>query len=340
MDKKLLTAILALIAATGRMNDLAYTPRDTEPMLVMNSLMTAGDASHEVWLGLSRPGTVDTLKGAASVRYSINGSAYAAAVEQEGRQRLRRFVFAGPLSPGDRVRLEAASGSYGASAEVTVPSLPVLGDIDTLSVGDSAARQLAFRIRMTDKTPGADYYSLGIICNSQIEFFKTGASVGTAEFSRLCPLDTGEDLVLSEENIAAANMDSMFDIGTPNRFGAFFDSQFDCASVVLKPKVNKWELRSWYVETFLDYDSVYVKPVLRVDLSHIDVRHYYYLKALNSLESGTSDLVLEEIAIPDNVDGGIGFVGISNTVSRELPLEPYGRPARYYEDESDELPGT
>lgn len=196
---------------------------------------------------------------------------------------------------------------------------------------------MAFRIRMTDKTPGADYYSLSIICTSQIELYREGVLLGTEQFVRVCPLDTGDDLILSEDGIAAANMDSMIDIGTPNYYGAFFDSQFDCRSVTLRPKVDKWEMNSWYLTSFIPYDSCYVRPTLKVELSHIDVRHYYYLKALNSLESGSSDLVLEEVAIPSNVEGGIGFVGVSNSVSREFSLPPYYRLVRY-DDFDEELP--
>ena len=330
MDKKLLILTLAALAA-GCVNDMPYTPRNTEPELVMNSLLTAGETSHELWLGVSKPGCVDTLTGDASVRCYVNGSLAATATEQPGQQRLRRFVFSAPFAAGDHLRLEASCGSFNAHASVVVPTAPVLGRIDTLSVGDSSSRQLSFRIRMTDSAPGADYYSLGITCTSQIELYSHGALVGTEEFVRLCPLDTSEDLILSEDNIAAANMDDMFEMGTPNTYGAFFDSQFDCGSVTLRPKVDKWELNSWFLTSFIPYDSSYVKPVLRVSLSHIDTRHYYYLKALNSLESGNSDLSLEEVSIPDNVEGGIGFVGVSSTVSEEFALKPYST-QMYYDD--------
>ena len=336
MDKKLLI-LLSLLVAAGCVNDMSYTPQDTEPQLVMNSLLTVGDASHEVWLGVSKPGCVDTLKGDVDLRCYINGSLAATAAEQPGRQRLRRFAFAAGFAAGDKVRLEAKSGSYSAGASFTVPTEPVLNRIDTVSVGDSATRQMAFRINMTDRSAGADYYSLGIICTSTIELYKDNVLLETAEFVRLCPLDTGDDLILSEEGIAAANMDDMFDVGTPNYCGAFFDSQFDCKSVTLRPKVDQWEFNSWYLNSFVPYDSCYVKPVVKVALSHIDVRHYYYYKALNSLESGTSDHLLEDVSIPNNIEGGIGFVGISNTVSQEFELKPYYSTVTYddepyYED--------
>ena len=336
MDKKLLILLLAL-GLTGCLNDLPYTPKDTAPQLVMNSLISVGEDSSEVWLGLSKPGCVDTLTGGVSVHCHINGHTAVNAWERPGRQRLRRFVFSAPFAPGDEIMIEAFVGSKKVRASVTVPTPPVLKSIDTLSVGDSAARQLAFRIKMSDSTPGADYYSLAISCTSQIEMYREGVLLGTEEFVRLCPLDTGDDLILSEDGIAAANMDSMFDIGSPNYYGAFFDSQFDCKSVTLRPRVDKWELNSWYLTSFVPYDSTYVKPTLKVSLSHIDGRHYYYLKALNTLESG-SDLVLEDVAIPNNVVGGIGFVGISNTVSQEFALPPYSTFMSYDDDPYDELP--
>ena len=334
MDKKLLILLLAL-GLTGCLNDLPYTPKDTAPQLVMNSLITVGEDSSEVWLGVSRPGCVDTLTGGVSVHCHINGHTAVNARETPGRQRLRRFAFSAPFAPGDEVMIEAFVGSKKAKATVVVPTPPVLKSVDTLSVGDSASRQLAFRIGMTDKTPGADYYSLAITCTSQIEMYREGVLLGTEEFVRLCPLDTGDDLILSEDGIAAANMDSMFDIGTPNYYGAFFDSQFDCKSVTLRPKVDWWQTNSWYLTSFVPYDSCYVRPTLKVALSHIEGRHYYYLKALNSLE-GSSDLVLEEVAIPNNIVGGIGFVGISNTVSQEFALKPYSS-VQYFDDVPNEF---
>lgn len=345
MDKKFLILLFSLLAA-GCVNDMSYTPRNTEPLLIMNSLITVDSDEHEVWVGVSKPGCVDTLTGDAAVHCHINDHMGVVATEKPGRQGLRRFVFSAPLEPGDKLELELLvekkrSGetvSKKASASVTVPSAPELGSIDTLSVGDSASRQLAFRIKMTDSTPGADYYSLGISCSSQIELYREGVLIGTEKFVRICPLDTGDDLILSDDGIAAANMDSMFDFGTPNYYGAFFDSQFDCASVTLRPKVDWWELKSWYLTGFVPYDSCYVRPTLKVELSHIDVRHYYYLKALNSLEGGASDLVLEDVAIPSNVEGGIGFVGVSNSVSQEFSLPPYYGLLTYDDDPYEELP--
>lgn len=335
MDKKLLILLLALGLA-GCVNDMPYTPKDTKPLLVMNSLLSVGEATHDVWLGVSKPGCVDTLTGTATVNCYVNGTLAATASEQPGQERLRRFVFSAPFVPGDEVLMEASAGSFKASAKVTVPTPPTLKSVDTLTVGDPEAQQLAFRIGMADKTPGADYYSLAITCTSQIEMYREGVLLGTEEFVRLCPLDTGDDLILSEDNIAAANMDSMFDVGTPNLYGAFFDSQFDCGSVTLRPKVDKWQMNSWYLTSFVPYDSCYVRPTLKVAVSHIDVRHYYYLKALNSLD-GSSDLVLEEIAIPNNIEGGIGFVGVSNTSSQEFALPPYST-VQHFDDVPNEEP--
>ena len=345
MDKKLLILLL-LLAFAGCVNDMPYTPRDTRPELVMNALIKAGCDSNEVWVGVSKPGCVDTLTGDASIHCHINGHMGVVATEMPGQQRLRRFVFSAPLDPGDELLLEllvekkrdGQTESKKATATVLVPTAPELGGIDTLTVGDSASRQLEFRIKMTDKTPGADYYSLAITCTSEIELYREGVLLGTEQFVRRCPLDTGDDLILSEDGIAAANMDSMFDIRTPNYYGSFFDSQFDCASVTLRPKVDKWQLNSWYLTGFVPYDSCYVRPTLKVELSHIDVRHYYYLKALNSLEGGASDLVLEDVAIPSNVEGGIGFVGVSNSVSQEFSLPSYYGLVTYDDDPYDELP--
>ena len=56
------------------------------------------------------------------------------------------------------------------------------------------------------------------------------------------------------------------------------------------------------------------------------------------MEGGSSDLVLEDVAIPSNVEGGIGFVGVSNSVSQEFKLQPYYGLVTYDDDPYEELP--
>lgn len=327
MDKKVLIAHLCLLGlAAGCMNDLTYVQRDNGPRIVMNSLMSAGEDAHKVYLSVSRPEKVDSLTGDANVSCYVNGELAGVATETSSdmpRQRL--FVFSTPFSEGDRVRLEASAERYLARAEVSVPCKAELGKIDTLTVGDSTSRQLAFRIGMTDKEEGADYYSLDILYRASTEFFLGKVSLGTYSSCKRLSLDCSDDLILAEDNIAAANMGMDLDFGTPNRYGAFFDSQFDRSSVVLKPKVDVSEMWSFPENAPVIADSISVNPCIEVRISHIDIRHYYYLKAIGSLgEGSSSDMALEDVAIPDNIDGGIGFVGLGNPVSKTLQLPSYG----------------
>ena len=64
-----------------------------------------------------------------------------------------------------------------------------------------------------------------------------------------------------------------------------------------------------------------------VEISLLSEQYYYYLKSLNSLFGDSAIFALEDITLPDNIDGGIGFVGMTNPERRilELPvskLEP------------------
>lgn len=319
MDKKVLTGALIVMLAAGCMNDMPYRQADGEPQLVMNSLMTASEEEHRVYLSVSRTDRVDSLTGPAELRVFVNGKAAGTASEKaSGLPHQRMFVFRTPFAEGDQVRLEASAGDFHASAEVSVYGQPVLGSIDTLSAGDSLSQQLCFEIGLEDKWKGADYYSLGIYCCTETEFFLDKTSLGVFSSRKRCALDCSEDLILSEENIAANNMGVEF--GTPNRYGAFFDSQFDCGSVVLRPRVDKSEFMAIPDGTPVIADSISVRRSLEIQVSHIDVRHYYYLKAVNGIGGSSADLALEDVSVPDNVDGGIGFVGIGNAAAKTITL--------------------
>lgn len=318
MDKKLLIPLLLAVSAACT-SELEYIPLNVQPQIVMNSLMTVGEEEHSVYLSLSRLDRVEGIQGDAQVQCFVDGSLAATAREVPTDQYQRLFVFKADLHEGDSVRLVATAGEYSASAGVVVPSAPVLEAVDTLPGIDGS---LDFRIAMKDNGQGTDYYSIGIFTNIRIEFYNEGVLVATDFYRHRCSLDTSGDLILSEDNIASSNLGDLdLDFGTPNFYGAFLDNQFELGSVVLKPSIGRYEIDAfYYFPPMIPYDEVAVNPMLSVELSHIQPRHYYYLKALNSLESGTTDLALEDVSVPDNVEGGMGFVGISNTAVRNFEL--------------------
>lgn len=334
MDKKLLAG-LALLLAAACTNDMPYTLKDAGNKLIMNALMNNEEHSHAVILSLSRTGTTEDVTGEAKVTFSVNGEPAVEAWEGGPGGILRSywgaprtFEFIAAFAPGDKVTVTATALGMKATSTVTLLTPPAVVSVDTLSVNDGAVEWLTFAVQMEDKTPGTDYYSLEIHCRYRADYYDGEEFLGSDEGDYYCPGDFTGDLILSEDGVVAGEMDDLglFDFGPVNTYGAFLDNQFDCGKAVLKPRVNKYSLRPYLWGATINGKTAtraVVYPEATVKVSHIPVRHYYYLKALNSLGGGMSDLSLEEIAIPDNVDGGIGFVGLANTVSSSFSLKSY-----------------
>jgi hypothetical protein len=80
-------------------------------------------------------------------------------------------------------------------------------------------------------------------------------------------------------------------------------------------------------------ESAVVENYAIATIMSLPQRYFYYLKALNMLQDGSDDLALEDVQIADNVEGGIGFVGVSNSVSKSfwMGTKEYDELV-YYED--------
>ena len=353
MKKLLLIFALGLAACT---NELDFHPVNSSTELMMNALINVGDAQHAVYLGLSTPTKVDTLRGNFSVSCDVNGSVVEA-VEQDASmwpegiksekassQGMKVFTFAASFKPGDKVTITARGGGYNASSSFTVPLKAILESVDTATVVEQKNKSdipynvvsLAYKIKVRDVEAGVeDYYSLGISNHYTVDCYdESGLYIGRYSGVYNAKMDCGDDLILAEENIAMNNLGLDLDMGTDNLYGTFFDSQFDGAEVILRPKVVKSNiLDNFYSVPYemngMLIDSVVVKPTMQVCVSHIPIRYYYYLKALNGLIGNNSFMrdgsSLESIQLPDNVEGGIGFIGIANPAYIRMPLPQISR---------------
>ena len=85
-------------------------------------------------------------------------------------------------------------------------------------------------------------------------------------------------------------------------------------------------------------DSVKVAVTAIVKVYSLSKPYFYCFKALNSLRSGDTDLALEDVQIPDNIEGGIGFIGIANPCSTGFYLGEKSYPLIYYGGDNPPLP--
>lgn len=353
--KKFLPAILFLLVPAACENPLDYTPADTSSKLIVNALLEVGAETHAVYLGISEPDCLDTIKNGTVACY-VNGVKVADAVHADAREwpkphyaylgsgsaydsYMDPFIFEADFREGDEVRIEATAnnGAYKASATVIVPSRPVMGKVTMEEKvrhieGDYEYKVSVLSVPIEDVSPEPDYYSIALRFNYTIDGYDEGLYVTTEKDWYYLDMDTSEDIILSEDNVVSSRLEGdLFDIGSPNVFGAFLDGQFNGGAAVLHPSVYSdylW-IRSLEMESIADY--IHVSRSMTVMLCHIPERQYYYYKALNGFLGSGSDLALEDISIPDNVDGGIGFVGIAYPVFQEIELQPYSYFTYIYE---------
>lgn len=333
MDKKFLTALLLMAAACT--NTMEYKPTTSGPQLMMNAQMSVGEEYHAVFLALSKPGGVDPLTGSVKVLCFVNGSQTAQAVEadaalwpnaKESRQRV--FIFKADFKPGDEVKLTATTAGHEASALATVPAPALILKADTLTVRNKGYEYLTFPTSIKDVGEGPDYYCIDIALETDAEMYSEEEYLKTVSFHEQLYVDASDDYIISGEKVSGSTIGNIFSGNNFKYFQPFLDRQFEGGEAKLLPKVERFSVDNVYIEINDEsVDSVYVKPKVKLSVSHILGRHYYYLKALNQIRQGaSSNLNMEETAIPDNVEGGIGFVGIANPVSAEFVLKNRGFP--------------
>lgn len=303
-------------------NPLEYRPADRSDELVVNALMEAGDGPHEVHVAVSTTTRVRPVSTAA-VRCFVNGTQVASSsVLKDGA-----LSFNASFATGDEVRLELeADGKFRAGSRMTVPAPAALVKVDTARVmrkgadDDEPQEYWRFGIEMRDAGRGEDYYALAIELVIETELYHDGVLTGGNTYVTGCTLDTDSDIVLGDGHLGGGG-DSLIEVGTPNLNGVFSDSRFNGGSVTLHPFVPAYKFEPFYPGGTVD--EMRVRSWARVRISSISQRHYYYLKALNILYGGSSDFALEDVSIPDNIDGGIGFTGIANSTEMLVPLLQY-----------------
>lgn len=336
ISKQFLTLAAALMFAAC-VNDMEYKPASMADELILNSLIDASDSLHTVYVSVSRPGEVVEAKN-AGVNCFLNGvpvktveiepddEGYASFYQQ------RVFQFVARLKADDEITLEATANGFKAVAKALVPVPAIIVSADTSTLvrrGEEdygTERLMLFRIETKDVSPDRDFFFLEIGHYLYFRYLDGDGNVlGEGWDRNLCPLDVSDDLVLSEESIASSQGMDFFKTGSPDLYGAFQDAAFAGGSINLRPKISLDRL-SYHFNIMPPPENaveIELRHFIGPKVSHISQRHYYYLKALDMLRDGGTDLALEDVSIPDNVDGGIGFVGISNP---DLKLFDLGQP--------------
>lgn len=324
-------------------NEISYTSKHHEPQLVMNALLDAGESENFVYLSLSGMSNIGHVKQATVSLYINDKHAETpeelpplkplGSLDQDPDNPLnflpeiakrKEYRILTVLHPGDKVRLEAdaENGKYHASAEVTVP-YPVndiQADTSTVEVKEynwwKIYRQ--FKVNLQDRPGEKNHYRLDIrheITAHGIMFGGKDTIITTREYD----VNSREDIVLTDGNPQNGNDDENDLFGTyiANKYNVFNDSRFSNASHTLKVYTKLYDsFSSMYIEKLLS-----LQRTVTIRLLSITEMEYRYFKALNTLESENyEEVLMEPIVIPNNIEGGIGFVGVSSEVRLTMQL--------------------
>ena len=341
--KKIFVFVMSAALFAACDNPLEYKPENMADELIVNAFLDAGETSHLVQLAVSSTEYVKHVEK-AELRFYVNGELKARTTELEdlewyGDTAGKGLRFEASFKAGDVLRLEVdADGRFSAYNEQVVPQAPTVSSIDTVRVAETSnegygTEYLRFDFRVRDAGPEENYFRIKIDDYAEAVFYdKDGKELGRGSLKTMQPVKIDNDPILNGGYINSGSDDFGLEIGTRNTYCVFSDMQFSGASVTLRPMV--------YANSFVALpaipegtESAIVDNYAIATIQSLPQRYFYYMKALNMLQDGSDDLALEDVQIADNVEGGIGFVGVSNSVSKSfwMGTKEYDELV-YYED--------
>lgn len=262
--------------------------------------------------------------------------------------RFKIFRLTARLQPGDNIRLEATAegGKYHVSSQVTVPRPLQSLQVDTCTAlirqwGSMRAHR-QYRITLEDLPNEKNYYRLEIVNNKDFRCviympsedengdyikdengnFIYTITKDTVVNYRYTELINREDVILTDGHVTSSDDDenAMFPTNIENKYSIFTDNRFTNSSATLKVYTPLYD-DNYDILRSLNYTRCYLKQTITVRLLSLPETYYRYLKALNCMDDEDYDeALMEPISLPSNVEGGLGFVGISSEIQYTIDI--------------------
>ena len=308
-------------------NELPYMNKPQAPQLLMNAFLEAGKEENGVSLCMidADEQQTDYVSNGSIIVYVNGEKTETAQVEKiYGSFNAPNCTLKTPFRPGDHIRFEATAedGQYQAGCEVEIP-LPIEETIrvDTLRTqlkGNSSMMDcMQYKITIHDRPNEKNYYRLIIEENTYRISSEDGIEYGP--FSSYPEIINQEDIVLTDGHLTTTDDDKfgILDLTVRNLSNVFTDGRFENGSYTLKV-----------------YTSIpYISESNRKDHFYLDVtvrllsisQSYRYLRAMNCLNSEDyNETFMEPVIVPQNVSGGLGFIGASS--EQRVTLRMIDRP--------------
>lgn len=309
---------LLLISLTACENEIPFNIKDNSPKLIINALINADSVRNIVYLNFSGKSQLSNVKDATVNIYVNNVLTETAQPINEQNESISQstYLITSAFHPGDVIRIDAkadANGNtYNAWAEIIVPQRPQIVSVDTCSImlktSNGFKNHMRYKIRIKDRENEANFYRIILEQQTSLNVTQYYNNKDTTTISKSYYMVTREDVVLTDGHpMTSDDEDNGLFEETRNIYNVFDDGRF----------TNKEYTMTIYgsslKETWSSYENVNQAQVdVIVRLLSITEVEYYYLKALNIIDSDTYiEGINEPIKIPSNVQGGTGFVGVS-----------------------------
>lgn len=319
----ILIGTLTIVSCT---NELPFNIKDNPPKLVMNALINADSLTNVLFLNFTgKENSNHVLNATVEVRVNgqITETLRPLPPEKEGNRQCR-FKITSKFTSGDVVRIDALTddGQHHAWAEVTVPQrLGEIENIDTITVPlkqySYTQNFLRYKITFRDRPNENNYYRIIVDRQITVKDFNYETNEYVTQTKHRYYFIIREDVVLTDGQPTTGDDEDngMFDT-VKNIYGVFDDSRFKNSAYTMTV------YNQIYNDVFPGYGDN-VKTDVTIRLLSITETEYYYLKALNQVDSDSYDETINEpIRYLSNVNGGTGMLGISTEVSKVVHILP------------------
>lgn len=317
-------------------NELPFNIKENPPKLVMNALINADSLSNILFLnftGRENMGHVQNVTLEVRVNGQVKETLRPLPIETNNGQQCR-FNITRTFNPGDLVCFDAFTDdhNYHVWAEVTVPQrLDEIENIDTLTVpltqNGFTHDYMRYKITFRDRPNEINYYRIAVEKQMSLwgyNYKEEGEGDTYTHWTKHISYSFigREDVVLTDGQPSTGDDENNGLFDTPkNIYGVFDDSRFKNTSYTMTIYNNP------DIENDYDHNGYYEGMDVIIRLLSITETEYYYLKALNLVDSDAYDETINEpIRYPSNVHGGTGMVGISTEVSKKVRIKTWKHP--------------
>lgn len=332
----LLVFVLSLFTFCSCENIIDYNIGETEDILVVNSLINSKKLNHVVYLSLSNNKKLKGLEGEnAKVELRQNNNVVATCKLEENLATSSKYSFEYQFKENEKYEIVVNCDNFHASSKLEVLPAPILVKVDTFyreaaSGGYYDYRSLVgCKVDIKDRENEDNYYRLS--AEMEVTVMPEDKSAILEVNTYPVSLYNESDLIMREETDDQEG--DIFEMGTfSNSINIFTDNLFKNKQTTLDLDLDRsvFETNGSKVLSKGDGNGAgegeddgrrYIEVKLKFYYSNITKEEYKYRKIASILSSGNMQgLFTESYIFPNNIEGGIGFIGISTPSVYELEV--------------------